>query len=256
MGSRPLASGTAPLGLVAWLGLLLGGCGRLGYEPLVASTPDAARADDGPPDGPPDGAIPDAPSVAPDRPATAGGGDAGAGPVDVEAAAPDEDAGAGAAQEDAAAPASDAPRDAGGLACPAGCACPSYAGRPYALCREALPQAAAARSCARAGGHLVWIDDAEENAWLRAAADRHGLGEVWLGGSDATEEGTWRWGDGAPFWSGSRGGRPVDGRFANWSPGEPNELQGGEDCLLMWAMGLWNDSLCEPYRVAYACEAF
>jgi hypothetical protein len=242
--------------VVALLGLAPGGCGRLGYDLLVGGAPDAATVadgarSDGAAPGAPDGAAPGASGDAADDRPPGVDGEPGA----VIDAAPAHPAGADGGAGDAAGPAPGAGRDAGVLVCPTGCSCPSYERRIYALCREALPYGAAAQRCARAGGHLIWIDDAAENAWLRAAADRAGLGEVWLGGTDAAEEGVWRWGDGAAFWTGPRTGAPAGGRFASWAPGEPNDSNGGEDCALMWALGAWNDVLCEGYPVGYACEA-
>ena len=54
---------------------------------------------------------------------------------------------------------------------------------------------------------------------------------VWVGGSEATEDGQWTWTDGSPF------------TYTNWRNGEPsNGFQ--EDCLAVYPNGLWNDAKC------------
>jgi hypothetical protein len=83
------------------------------------------------------------------------------------------------------------------------------------------------------GGHLVTINDAAEEAWLRAI-----FGEqtrYWIGFNDAAVEGTWVWSSGEPV------------TYVNWWAGEPNNMPStdgtGEDyAVLNWgASGEWND---------------
>ena len=61
----------------------------------------------------------------------------------------------------------------------------------------------------------------------------HDLVWWWLGGSDAANEGDWRWtadGSNDPF------------TYTNWAPGEPNNFF-NEDYLYMYgATGRWNDA--------------
>ena len=78
---------------------------------------------------------------------------------------------------------------------------------------------------------------------------------LWLGGSDQTNEGDWRWvegpdglengGIGRQFWQGSgtgSGGSAFNGAYENWNdPNEPNN-SGNEDALQILASdGKWND---------------
>ena len=63
------------------------------------------------------------------------------------------------------------------------------------------------------GGRLVSIYSAAQNAQVRAARDAAGAGYVWLGGSDRTTEGVWRWIEGVVF---SNGPTAVNGAFVNW----------------------------------------
>lgn len=82
------------------------------------------------------------------------------------------------------------------------------------------------------GGHLVTIDDADENAWVHDnfgnlnGTDRR----IWIGFSDAATEGTFAWADGSPV------------GYTNWNPGEPNNSGGTEDYAeMLGSNGQWND---------------
>jgi hypothetical protein len=80
------------------------------------------------------------------------------------------------------------------------------------------------------GGHLVTIDDADENDFVQAAfADAPGSGRVWLGLSDAAAENSFAWVDGSPV------------AYTKWDPGEPNNA-GEEDYVAMYSgNGRWVD---------------
>jgi len=86
--------------------------------------------------------------------------------------------------------------------------------------------------------------------------------QVWLGGSDASTEGEWRWvegpegdedgGAGRLFWKegtnvqGEKGETGVNGSYLNWNGGEPNDwssptIDHEEDALQIRVNGLWND---------------
>jgi len=81
-------------------------------------------------------------------------------------------------------------------------------------------------------GHLVTIGSAAENEFV------HGLTQAsatWLGASDVTVEGEWRW------VSGPETGQLLT--YTNWGPGEPNNV-GNEDYAIFnnpWGGGMWND---------------
>jgi hypothetical protein len=79
--------------------------------------------------------------------------------------------------------------------------------------------------------------------------------EAWIGGSDAANEGTWRWvSDGTPFWQGLAAGSAFGGAYANWNPDEPN---GGvfSDCMRIVPPvgGSWADLECDTLRGS-VCE--
>lgn len=95
------------------------------------------------------------------------------------------------------------------------------------------------------GGHLVTIDDAAENDFVR---DRFGVSggifaqrqDLWIGLTDQAQEGTFAWASGAPL------------AYTNWLLGEPNDcaLLGGVVCtsedfahMPWWGtpLGGWND---------------
>ena len=80
-------------------------------------------------------------------------------------------------------------------------------------------------ACAQAGGHLITIASAEENALANSLIN---YSEHWVGMTDEFVEGSWAWITGEPV------------TFTNWSPQEPNN-QFGEDYLEMYVNGKWND---------------
>lgn len=79
------------------------------------------------------------------------------------------------------------------------------------------------------GGHLVTINDAQENSWLPAtfsdALNAHPLGFLWIGlyqppGSPEPDEG-WIWASGEPV------------TFVSWYGLEPNDQAPGEDYAVL-----------------------
>jgi hypothetical protein len=94
-------------------------------------------------------------------------------------------------------------------------------------------------------GDLIRIDDAAENAFALSLIASLGLGDGWIGASDAAVEDEWRWdNNGVQFWQGKgvgAGGAPVNGLYSNWNP--PNEPNGDTEDFaeLIASNGLWND---------------
>ncbi len=72
------------------------------------------------------------------------------------------------------------------------------------------------------GGHLVTIDDADENAWLLRTMV---YTTTWIGLNDAAHEGDWVWSSGAAV------------AYTNWAANEP----GPQDYAYMDAAGIWRD---------------
>ncbi len=87
-------------------------------------------------------------------------------------------------------------------------------------------------SASRLGGHLVTIQDTDENAWIRSTFGTYdGVSRnLWLGLTDQGHEGEWAWVTGEPL------------IYTNWADGEPNDLNGDEDFAHMWYFSdQWND---------------
>ena len=94
-------------------------------------------------------------------------------------------------------------------------------------------------------GYLATITTPEEVQITGEQAQ----GTGWIGGSDSSSEGVWRWQSGPEagqiFWNGTANGSSPDGMFAFWNNGEPNNL-GDEDYAHITdpdigILGSWND---------------
>ena len=111
----------------------------------------------------------------------------------------------------------------------------------YKLMKNHLSWSVAKTACQAAGMRLASVHSASENALLVTAAAGN---QVWIGGTDAASEGTWKW---------SPSGMPLS--YTNWYYREPNNDWGNEHCLELvprWS-GKWNDLDCTANR-KYVCE--
>ena len=101
-------------------------------------------------------------------------------------------------------------------------------------------------------GYLATIATKQENDFITSRIE--GATSIWIGATDQTTEGVWRWvtgpegledgGLGRQFWQGAANGTAIS--YASWSPGyEPNDGAGtgGQDyALTNWgSAGLWDD---------------
>ena len=83
------------------------------------------------------------------------------------------------------------------------------------------------------------VTNADEHAYLYNLALRQ---SCWTGLNDIVSEGNFEW---------QRGGNG----YVNFNPGQPDNYQGIEDCVLFWDIygGLWNDGTCSLSKV-YICQ--
>jgi gliding motility-associated-like protein len=105
--------------------------------------------------------------------------------------------------------------------------------------------AAEARTYYGLNGYLATITSQVEAQF----AGKQSQGTGWIGGSDETTEGVWKWETGPEagdiFWNGGPNGSSPPGAFAFWNNDEPNNL-GNEDYAHITApnvgiQGSWND---------------
>ncbi len=81
------------------------------------------------------------------------------------------------------------------------------------------------------GGHLVTINDADENEWVRSTVstqmNANTMQVAWIGLSDFAQEGNYVWSSG------------EDVTYLNWYGNEPNNSGGNEDYCSIWLEGNW-----------------
>lgn len=94
-------------------------------------------------------------------------------------------------------------------------------------------------------GQLFTINSAYQNLLVFEQAIALNQ-NIWLGASDTTVEGDWRWqhnsAEGDLFWRGNQSGTAVNGEYNNWLATEPDNAGGLENfALLRSADGRWMD---------------
>lgn len=147
-------------------------------------------------------------------------------------------------------------RDKGTMGC-VGFVLASRPDHGYMLCTTGPKDYAEAQlACQQQDMRLAWLETEVENAEVSALVTGLTSVETTFGANDRDVEGEWVW-DGAggtQFWEGDETGSTVDGAFAGWAPGTPNDDNGGEDCAVLMPMtGAWGDRACS-IRYAYLCE--
>lgn len=138
------------------------------------------------------------------------------------------------------------------------CTLQPWMSRGYVFCDALLSWQDAQDHCAQAGWRLVRMDSVEENDWVRATSVLElGLtsnAQLWLGATDAAEEGLWRWTDKTVF---SVQGKPEGGLYSSWATGMPRAGDALANCALMVpASGPgWSDADC-ALPSAFVCEDY
>lgn len=99
--------------------------------------------------------------------------------------------------------------------------------------------------------HLVTILSDDENDLVDQIS---GSANIWIGGTDSTVEGAWRWvtgagaESGAQFWQGNASGSAQNGYYTNFNATQPNAGNTDEDYLGMTDGGLWTDERAATTR--------
>ena len=81
------------------------------------------------------------------------------------------------------------------------------------------------------GGHLVTINDADENAWVLSTFSNYGgtTRSLWIGFNDIAVEGEWVWTSSEPV------------TYTNFSPGNPDNVNNEDYAYMIPPSGMWND---------------
>ncbi|XP_074836497.1 uncharacterized protein LOC142003438 [Carettochelys insculpta] len=109
----------------------------------------------------------------------------------------------------------------------------------YYFAIESKPWSHAKQACVDQGAQLVVIDNQQEQEFLQ----KHMNGkEYWIGLNDLSKEGTFTWVDDSSV------------SYSNWNQGEPNNVGSGEDCVMMYKDGKWNDAQCANNVDGWICE--
>ncbi len=108
----------------------------------------------------------------------------------------------------------------------------------YLVVTQALTWDEARDACTLSNAHLVIVNDADENARVRALP---GGVAWWIGATDAANESHWLWVDGTP----------AD--FTAWAILQPDDFLFNEDCAQQSPDGSWNDFVCTS-TAPFVCE--
>jgi hypothetical protein len=124
-------------------------------------------------------------------------------------------------------------------------------GHYYKFVNASTDWGTALAAAASQGGYLATVTSAQENSFITSIMDADSI--AWLGGSDAAQQGQWKWVTG-----------PESNAFfqySNWFMNEPNNYAGTEDYLSIsnasyWTPGTWNDApnAGYPFALSYIIE--
>ncbi|XP_046575137.1 perlucin-like [Haliotis rubra] len=117
----------------------------------------------------------------------------------------------------------------------------------YSLIRVQASWAEAAVYCQAIGSHLAYVEDASEHSFVEGYLKREDstikTDGIWIGGLTYLVQDDWQWGF-------------QNTRIANtwWLPGEPNNDNGHQHCLMYKKGGYtWDDNECQDTEF-FLCE--
>ncbi|XP_060593190.1 C-type lectin domain family 17, member A-like [Ruditapes philippinarum] len=120
-----------------------------------------------------------------------------------------------------------------------------YKGHCYHIAYGTLLTFSEARAyCHDRGAYLVRLETFAEHTFLAGILRTTKAGDMWIGLTDKSHEGIWRWFD-----------THEHATFSDWGKGEPNNAHGAEDCV-HFSPGRgykWNDVPCS-FKFRPLCE--
>lgn len=119
-----------------------------------------------------------------------------------------------------------------------------YGGHTYMFFNTENPLTLAMEKAKSLGGYLVTVTSSQEQGFLAKVLNELEMARAWLGASDESEEGAWKWTDGpekdVQFYN-HNPESSVPG-YSFWFNGEPNNVD-SEHCANVFPDG-WNDVCC------------
>ncbi|OWF41356.1 sperm receptor for egg jelly-like isoform X2 [Mizuhopecten yessoensis] len=100
----------------------------------------------------------------------------------------------------------------------------------------------AKESCKQQKAHLVRIDDAGIDNFLRTTMKTKGMYLIWTGANDIDTEGVYVWED---------NGARVN--YSDWGENSPTNRTADQDCVIFAVRRAWMDKKCTKYY-KYACQ--
>uniref|UniRef100_A0A9J7ZCG1 C-type lectin domain-containing protein n=1 Tax=Cyprinus carpio carpio TaxID=630221 RepID=A0A9J7ZCG1_CYPCA len=129
------------------------------------------------------------------------------------------------------------PEDTSDETCESGSGWSAYNGRCFRFFNFLHSWIDAEKQCLGYDGNLASVHSYEEYTFIQdlVKSQTHASTTTWLGGYDAVKEGTWLWSDGSKL------------NLEIWAPGEPNNYNRNENCIVMNYQSLsnWNDYSCD-----------
>ena len=125
-----------------------------------------------------------------------------------------------------------------------GCSMTALGASVYHICEDSSSFAEAREICMDRGGDLVIIGTISETKSVSMLVQ--GLQPLWIGLRDTAVEGSFVWLDGSALVASQ----------ALWAPGEPNNANDQEDCVLHVPLlgNTWNDRSCD-FTATPLCES-